>query len=85
MFPCAWLLATIHIFHDAEPLGNGLYRITQDPCGLRNGSVFRAFKSRQEILDQLGVYFRDFSLGLCENDFYGIYEKVWIGTCLKKS
>ncbi len=77
--------ADSYVLNDAEPLGNGLYRITQDPCGLRNGSVFRAFKSRQEILDQLGVYFRDFSLGLCENDFYGIYEKVWIGTCLKKS
>jgi hypothetical protein len=24
------------------------------------------------------------ALGLCENDFYGIYEKVWIGTGLKK-
>jgi hypothetical protein len=74
-----------YVLEDAEPLGNGLYRITRDPCGLRNGGVFRAFASRQEILHELGVYFRDFSLGLCENDFYGIYEKVWIGTCLKKS
>ena len=74
-----------YVLNDAEPLGNGLYRITQDPYGLRNGGIFRAFASRQEILDELGVYFRDFSLGLCENDFYGIYEKVWIGTCLKKS
>jgi putative glycosyltransferase len=74
-----------YVLNDAEPLGNGLYRITQDPYGLRNGGVFRAFASRQEIRDELGVYFRDFSFGLCENDFYGIYEKVWIGTCLKKS
>jgi len=74
-----------YVLNDAEPLGNGLYRITQDPYNLRNGGIFRAFASRQEILDELGVYFRDFSLGLCENDFYGIYEKVWIGTCLKKS
>jgi putative glycosyltransferase len=74
-----------YVLNDAEPLGNGLYRITQDPYGLRNGGVFRAFESMEEILDEFGVYFRDFSLGLCENDFYGIYEKVWIGTCLKKS
>jgi SAM-dependent methyltransferase len=74
-----------YVLNDAEALGNGLYRITQDPYGLRNGGIFRAFASRQEILDELEVYFRDFSLGLCENDFYGIYEKVWIGTCLKKS
>jgi putative glycosyltransferase len=74
-----------YVLNNAEPLGKGLYRITQDLCGLRNGSLFRAFASKQEILDELGVYFSDFSLGLCENDFYGIYEKVWIGTCLKKS
>lgn len=73
------------VFKDAVPLGNGHYQITQDPYGLRNGSVFRAFASRQEIVDELGGAFDDFALGLCENDFYGIYEKVWIGTCLKKS
>lgn len=74
-----------YVLNDAVPLGNGLYRITQDPYGLRNGGVFRAFASRQEIVDELGTSFSDFALGLCENDFYGIYEKVWIGTCLKKS
>lgn len=74
-----------YILNAAERLENGLYRITQDPCGLRNGSIFRAFGSKEEILDQLGVYFSDFSLGLCENDFYGIYERVWIGTCLKRN
>ena len=74
-----------YVLNDAEPLGNGHYRITHDPRGLRDGGVFRAFASRQEIVDELGVYFDDFALGLCENDFYGTYEKVWIGTCLKKS
>jgi SAM-dependent methyltransferase len=74
-----------YVLNNAEPLGKGLYRITQDPCGVRNGGLFRAFASKQEILDELGGFFSDFSLGLCENDFYGIYEKVWIGTCLKKS
>lgn len=74
-----------YILKEAESLGNGHYRITHDPYGLRNGSVFRAFGSRQEIIDELGFSFEDFALGLCENDFYGVYEKVWIGTCLKKS
>lgn len=73
-----------YVLRDAAKLGNGHYRITHDPRGLRNGSVFRAFASKQEIVDELGVSFNDFSLGLCENDFYGTYEKVWIGTCLKK-
>jgi SAM-dependent methyltransferase len=74
-----------YVLNDADSLGEGLYRITQDPCGLRNGTLFRAFTSKEEVLEELGVYFSDFSLGLCENDFYGIYEKVWIGTCLKNS
>ena len=67
------------------PLGNGHHRITRDPYGLRNGEVFRAFASRQQIVDEFGVCFNDFALGLCENDFYGTCEKVWIGTCLTKS
>jgi SAM-dependent methyltransferase len=73
-----------YVLKDAVPLGDGHYQITQDPYGLRNGSVFRAFASRQEIVDEMETRFSDFALGLCENDFYGVYEKVWIGTCLKK-
>jgi SAM-dependent methyltransferase len=72
-----------YVLKDAATLGNGHYRIRHDPRGLRNGSVFRAFASKQEIVDELAVDFNDFALGLCENDFYGTYEKVWIGTCLK--
>lgn len=73
-----------YVLDDAVALGDGHYRITRDPRGLRNGSVFRAFASKQEIIDEFGSVFSDFSLGLCENDFYGTYEKVWIGTCLKR-
>jgi len=74
-----------YILRDAMALENGHYRITEDPYGVRNGTVFRAFASKQEIQDEFGAYFRDFALGLCENDFYGICEKVWIGTCLRRS
>jgi SAM-dependent methyltransferase len=73
-----------YILKDATPMGGGHYRITQDPYGIRNGGVFRAFSSRDEIIEELGGVFTDFSLGLCENDFYGTYEKVWIGTCVRK-
>lgn len=73
-----------YVLKNAVSLGNGHYQITHDPYGLRSGGVFRAFASRQEIVDELGDSFHDFALGLCENDFYGIYEKIWIGTCLKK-
>ncbi|HEY2799106.1 MAG TPA: class I SAM-dependent methyltransferase [Chthoniobacterales bacterium] len=74
-----------YILADAEILGNGHYRIRQDPYRLRNGGLFRAFASKEEIVDEMEESFEDFRLGLCENDYYGIYEKVWIGTCLRKA
>jgi SAM-dependent methyltransferase len=77
--------ADSYILSDAAKLGKGHYQIMRDPYGVRNGTVFRAFDSKEEIADELSKYFTEFALGLCENDFYGIYEKVWIGTCLKKS
>ncbi len=73
-----------YILNDAIPLGDGHYRITQDPYGIRNGGVFRAFSNKDDIVEELGAAFTDFSLGLCENDFYGTYEKVWIGTCVRR-
>lgn len=72
-----------YVLQDAEPLGQGHFRITKDPRGLREGGVFRAFSSREEIIDEFGPYFSDLAIGLCENDFYGTYEKVWIGTGLR--
>lgn len=75
--------ADSYILRDATPLGRGHYRITHDPYGVRDGTVFRAFTSRAEIAEEFGIYFRDLALGLCENDYYGIYEKVWIGTAIK--
>jgi SAM-dependent methyltransferase len=73
-----------YVLQGAEPLADGHYRITHDPRGVRKGGVFRAFSSREEIVEEFSAYFNDFALGLCENDFYGTYEKVWIGTCLKR-
>jgi SAM-dependent methyltransferase len=70
-----------YILDGAEPTGGGHYRITADPYGVRRNSIFRAFASEDEVLEELSVYFEDFALGLCENDWYGVYEKVWIGTC----
>ena len=75
--------ADSYILTDAKPLGQGHYRITHDPCGVRHGTIFRAFASRAEIVAEFGGRFRDLALGLCENDYYGIYEKVWIGTAIK--
>lgn len=71
-----------YVLQDAEPMGHGHFRITKDPRGLRDGGIFRAFSSRPEIIDEFSPRFTDLAIGLCENDFYGTYEKVWIGTGL---
>ena len=73
-----------YVLKDAAPLGDGHFRITGDPYGVRNGGILRAFADREEVVRELGGSFTDLALGLCENDFYGIYEKVWIGTGLKR-
>jgi SAM-dependent methyltransferase len=73
-----------YVMSDAEPIGGGHYRINGDPYGVRNGGVFRAFADKDEIRQTFGSHFGDLALGLCENDWYGIYEKVWIGTGLRR-
>ena len=74
-----------YVLQDATPLPAGHYRVTRDPYGVRNGSILRGFASREEVAEELGSLFADLSLGLCENDFYGIYERVWIGTGVRKA
>jgi SAM-dependent methyltransferase len=73
-----------YVLNDATPLPDGHFRVTHDPYDVRNGTVLRAFASREEVAGTLGSTFDELALGLCENDFYGIYEKVWIGTGLRK-
>jgi len=73
-----------YILEDAVPLENGHYRITKDPYGVRADSVFRAFESRDEVVRELEPSFEDVRLGVCENDWYGIGERVWIGTCVRR-
>ena len=72
-----------YILEGAVALDAGHYRIAQDPYGVRTGSIFRAFESREEVVDELEPCFGGLVLGLCENDWYGIHEKVWIGTCVR--
>lgn len=73
-----------YILEGAEKLDDGHCRIVADPYGVRRNSIFRAFEAPNEVEQTLAPYFDEFALGLCENDWYGIYEKVWIGTCVRK-
>lgn len=73
-----------YILAGAERLEGGHYRITSDPYGVRDNTVFRAFASREEVAAELAPLFEDVVLGVCENDWYGIEERVWIGTALRR-
>jgi len=84
IFICSLPFNDTYILHGAEILADGHYRIQNDPYQLRNGTIFRAFSSRQEIIHALENHFTDFRIGFCNDDFYGIHQKVWIVTCWKK-
>jgi SAM-dependent methyltransferase len=84
IFICSLPKHDTYILDDAENLSDGYYRITKDPYDLRNGTIFRAFENQNEIMDVLDKYFGEFSIGFCDDDFFGIYQKVWIVVCKSK-
>lgn len=75
-----------YILKGAKRLADGHYKITNDPYGLRNKTVFRAFDTEKEIRKALGPFFHKFCIGYCNDMFWGIHQKVWIVVCrrLKK-
>lgn len=70
-----------YILKGAEALGDGHYRIVEDPYGVRNGVVFRAFDDEEELAAALAGRFGDLRIGSWRNDFWGIEEKLWIVVC----
>ncbi len=74
-----------YILKGAKPLKNGHYQITNDPYDFRNGTVFRVFRSEEEIKKTLSIFFDDFSVGYCNDLFWGIHQKVWIVVCRKRA
>jgi len=84
-----WLIASLpmvgsYILKDAKPLPSGHYEITKDPYGLRNGTIFRVFHSRQEIRKVFSPFFHHFNIGYCNDLFWGIHQKVWVLVCRRK-
>jgi len=86
--PRGFLIASLpmtdtYILNGAKPLPQGHYQIANDPYGLRNGTVFRAFASEDEIRGTFAPFFNDFSIGYCDDMFWGIHQKVWTLVCRK--
>lgn len=72
-----WLIATLpdvdnYILKNAERQNGGHFLITSDPYGLRNGTLFRAFASREEIVREFAPSFERCSLATFADDWYGV-------------
>jgi ubiquinone/menaquinone biosynthesis C-methylase UbiE len=71
------------VFRNSERLSDGAMKITSDPYNNRNGYRLFGFSSSEEIEVYFGTFFKCFSHGHADNDYYGINEKVFWTTCEK--
>jgi SAM-dependent methyltransferase len=76
-------MRTSYIMRGAQDTGDGHMIIANDPYGVRNGYVMKKFDSEPDIEAALSPNFKDFAIGSCQNDFWGIEEHVWIVVCRK--
>ncbi len=84
LFVCSLPMRDTYLLDGAEAAGKGHWRIKHDPYGLRAGTIFRAFESEDEIIDEFAPLFSDFRIGFCDDLFWGIRQKVWIVVCEKR-
>jgi len=75
--------ATSYILRDARDLGDGHMEVASDPYGVRAGTILKKFDTESDIEAALAPDFRDFAIGSCQNDFWGIEEHVWTVVCRK--
>lgn len=83
-----WLISSLadktsYIFKDAVPMPDGTMRIQNDPYGNRDGYRLHAFASKEEIQSYCQDFFKNFSFGRADNDYFGIREKVFWMVCEK--
>ena len=76
------LAATASQLKGAADLGGGHYEIRTDPFGRVNGSIVRAFATRDEIRAELREHFKVEAIGSSEVDVYGFVGiNVWWLVC----
>jgi hypothetical protein len=68
----------------AIDLGNGHMKITQDPYGVRVGSVLKKFDAETQIKTELSPWFENITIGSCKDDFWGSAVHLWFVVCEKK-
>jgi len=72
------------ILKDAERLENDHVIIRNDIYGIRNGYKFKAFDSKEKIIEYFDLNFRNISVGNCFDNYYGIQINQFILTAQKK-
>lgn len=72
------------ICEGAVERGDGLVEIRNDPWGLRNGYLFRWFRSAEEVREVFSPHFDSFSIGLCRDDYYGVLISAFLLVCRKR-
>lgn len=71
------------IFAGAERLPDGSYRVAHDHYGNRVGYRLHGFADRGELETYFSDFFRNFSIGSSNNDYYGIDERLFWVVCEK--
>lgn len=89
ILPGGYFIATFathetFLFKNAVRLENGLYQVFDDPYGLRNGDIFKAFHNKEEIIDTFSADFEDICIGLSDEDYYGMHIQLWLVVMRKK-
>lgn len=72
------------IFDGCVELEDGHVEIRNDPWGLRNGYVFKWFRTEDDVVEAFSPYFDSFSIGLCRDNYYGVQINAFLLVCRRK-
>ena len=75
--------ADASIFDGCKKLTDGHVEIQNDPWRLRNGYIFRRFRSEDEIRATFSPYFDSLSIGVCRDNYYGLRVNLFLLVCQK--
>ncbi len=73
-----------YILYGADEIPDSHFVINSDPLGMRNGYVFKVFKSKEHIKEFFSKTFSDLSIGITADDYYGLNQVLWLLVARKK-
>jgi len=73
-----------YIFDSAKQLKDGSLLVSNDPYNNRNNYRLHAFSGPDDAEQYFSPLFNNFSIGSADNDYYGIFERVFWIVCQNK-